>query len=35
LQQAIQSGNYQASPQQIAQKIIELEALLTPQGGSE
>ncbi len=35
LQQAIQSGAYQANPQQIAQKIIELEALLMPQGGSK
>jgi len=35
LQQAIQSGSYEANPQQIARKIIELEALLAPQGGSE
>ena len=28
LQQAIQSGTYQADPQQIAQKMLELEALL-------
>jgi len=35
LQQAIESGSYQVNPQQIAQKIIELEAMLVPQGGSE
>jgi negative regulator of flagellin synthesis FlgM len=35
LQQAIQSGAYQANPQQIAQKILELEALLTPPGSGK
>lgn len=35
LQQAIESGGYQVNPQQIAQKIMELEAMLLPQGGSE
>lgn len=33
LQQAIESGTYQVNPQQIAQKIMELEAMLIPQGG--
>jgi negative regulator of flagellin synthesis FlgM len=36
LREAVQSGAYQANPQQIAQKIIELEALLgSQQRGSE
>jgi negative regulator of flagellin synthesis FlgM len=35
LQQAIQSGTYQANPQQIAQKIIQLEAMLIPQDGGQ
>jgi flagellar biosynthesis anti-sigma factor FlgM len=35
LQQSIQSGAYQANPQQIAQKILELEAMLVPQGGGK
>jgi negative regulator of flagellin synthesis FlgM len=35
LQQAIQSGGYQVNPEQIARKIMELEALLAPQGGGE
>jgi negative regulator of flagellin synthesis FlgM len=35
LRAAIQSGTYQADPQQIAEKIMELEALLVPQGGSK
>ncbi|HTV89783.1 MAG TPA: flagellar biosynthesis anti-sigma factor FlgM [Stellaceae bacterium] len=35
LQQAIQTGAYQLNPQQIAQQIIELEALLTPPGGAQ
>jgi negative regulator of flagellin synthesis FlgM len=34
LQQAISSGNYQVNPEQIAQKIMELEAMLIPQGSS-
>jgi flagellar biosynthesis anti-sigma factor FlgM len=32
LQQAVASGNYQANPQAIAQKLVELEALLGTAG---
>jgi len=35
LQQAINSGTYQANPQQIAQKIIEIETLLASRGKVE
>jgi negative regulator of flagellin synthesis FlgM len=35
LQQAIESGSYQVNPEQIAQKIMELEAMLIPQGGGK
>jgi negative regulator of flagellin synthesis FlgM len=35
LQQSIESGAYQADPQQIAQKIVQLETMLNPQGGDK
>ena len=35
LQQAINSGTYQANPQQIAEKIIEIETLLASRGKVE
>jgi negative regulator of flagellin synthesis FlgM len=35
LQQAINSGTYQANPQQIAEKILEVETLLASRGKTE
>jgi negative regulator of flagellin synthesis FlgM len=35
LQQAVGSGTYQVNPEEIARKIMELEAMLIPQGGGE
>lgn len=35
LQQAIGAGTYQINPEQIAQKIVQLEAMLIPQGGDK
>lgn len=35
LREAIQSGTYQVNPQQIAQKILEIEGLLSTGGGAK